>query len=735
MPITNPTEYSRLLIKGFSTPGVVPTIPASDTIDNTWLPTDLKIRELAVNIADDKVWILTNNGLVLLGDSSFTGGTIGNLTASTITTNSISATTYYGLPKDIFVTGGTYSAGTATFSNTTGGTFTVSGFNTGATQIFSIGSNGLYSIKAVNDTTTDATGNYSYAEGADTIATGDTSHAEGYMTKAYGDYSHAEGYDTRASGARSHAEGNSTDARGAYSHSQGHRTAANGNASHAQGTDTIASGLGSHAEGGDTVASGNYSHAEGSNTRAIGNYSHSEGYSTQAVGSNSHAEGVNTVANGNTSHAEGADTIANGDYSHTEGSQTIANIDYSHAEGFGSIASGVASHAQGNYTIASGDTAHAEGAQTIAGGESAHAEGQNTTATGWISHAEGHYTTASGPKSHAEGDNTQAIGGGSHSQGYLTKAYGSYSHAGGQQTIASGATSFVHGYNSSANGQSTIVLGENLTGNTANTVYTNKLNIKSIGAGTSVVNLGWDAFGNIVSGTTGILFDTYVTGGTYTNGTATFKNNSGGTFTVTGFTNNKMVTTFLTVTDTIESDASGANTRIESINSANYGDAYVSVNSDNGVYIASSSAAAGMVTAVLYNGDVVRTYLNGTMYLDEQNKAVTSTASTLTLKSTDLGQLRMVDYEAIIFGASGTDTDSFYYKINTVLRISASGVVTEMPGANIIQKSLGSTSQSASYSFSTSLGSALIDLVVNKGTSTTNWQWEVKEKIINKNLI
>lgn len=44
---------------------------------------------------------------------------------------SISATTYHGLPTDVFVTGGTYSSGTAVFNNNTGGTFSISGFSTG----------------------------------------------------------------------------------------------------------------------------------------------------------------------------------------------------------------------------------------------------------------------------------------------------------------------------------------------------------------------------------------------------------------------------------------------------------------------------------------------------------------------------------------------------------------------------------------------------------------------------
>jgi hypothetical protein len=65
-----------------------------------------------------------------------------NLTATTI-----SATTYLGLPIDIRVTGGTYttSAGTATFTNNTGGTFNVSGFTTGSTSVDTFVTGGTYS--------------------------------------------------------------------------------------------------------------------------------------------------------------------------------------------------------------------------------------------------------------------------------------------------------------------------------------------------------------------------------------------------------------------------------------------------------------------------------------------------------------------------------------------------------------------------------------------------------------
>ena len=73
--------------------------------------------------------------------SNFTGGTVTGATIFTngLTANTISATTYQNLPKDIFVTGGSYSNGVATFINNTGGTFNVIGFFTGNTDNFITG--------------------------------------------------------------------------------------------------------------------------------------------------------------------------------------------------------------------------------------------------------------------------------------------------------------------------------------------------------------------------------------------------------------------------------------------------------------------------------------------------------------------------------------------------------------------------------------------------------------------
>ena len=65
------------------------------------------------------------------------------------------------------------------------------------------------------------------------------------------------------------------------------------------------------------------------------------------------------------------------------------------------------------------------------------------------------------------------------------------------------------------------------------------LKLNSVPTGTSVNNLGVDASGNVIIGTTGggSGVEVFVTGGTYSNsnGTTTFTNNTGGTFDVIGY--------------------------------------------------------------------------------------------------------------------------------------------------------------------------------------------------------
>jgi hypothetical protein len=85
----------------------------------------------------DVTGLTTGSTSVISGEYlPLSGGTVTGNTIFTqgLTATTISATTYQNLPLDVFVTGGTYSGGTAIFTNNTGGTFTVTGFTTGGTS-------------------------------------------------------------------------------------------------------------------------------------------------------------------------------------------------------------------------------------------------------------------------------------------------------------------------------------------------------------------------------------------------------------------------------------------------------------------------------------------------------------------------------------------------------------------------------------------------------------------------
>lgn len=216
---------------------------------------------------------------------------------------------------DVFVTGGTYSLGTATFTNNTGGTFNVTGFSSGSggTSYWSAGT-GTNAIATIN---------------GNNIASGDYSVAEGFQTIASGDYSHAEGHGSIASGQTSHAEGHYSQANGNYSHAGGYSTQANGPLSYADGDYSVANGTRSHAGGYHSNSTGDTSFTYGYYSVAGGWVSHALGYYTKALGNFSFAQGQNTIASGYVSFAGGSNTIANGINSFVYGSASTVNGDNS----------------------------------------------------------------------------------------------------------------------------------------------------------------------------------------------------------------------------------------------------------------------------------------------------------------------------------------------------------------------------------------------------------------------
>jgi hypothetical protein len=165
------TTSSNVITIGFSggsitsstrfTNGLTANTVSATTYQN--LPTDVRTTGATYS---NNTFTFTNNtggtysvlfntvtGLTINGNLTVTGNTsLQGLTATTI-----SATTYVNLPTDIRVTGGTYSSGTATFTNNTGGTFSVTGFSTGNSVTQGItgitGNNGL-SASTTNNVTT-----------------------------------------------------------------------------------------------------------------------------------------------------------------------------------------------------------------------------------------------------------------------------------------------------------------------------------------------------------------------------------------------------------------------------------------------------------------------------------------------------------------------------------------------------------------------------------------------------
>ena len=98
----------------------------------------------------------------------------------------------------------------------------------GPATVWEAGSAGSFSIKAKNDTITNATNDYAVAEGNGTLASGPSSHAEGSFTIASGEASHTEGIETTASGLYSHAGGKRSVASGVNSFVHGSGSTASG---------------------------------------------------------------------------------------------------------------------------------------------------------------------------------------------------------------------------------------------------------------------------------------------------------------------------------------------------------------------------------------------------------------------------------------------------------------------------------------------------------------------------
>lgn len=132
-----------------------------------------------------QLWVPTT----ISGGATFTGGTVTGPTIFTggLSATTFSATTYLNLPIDIRVTGATKSGSVATFTNNTGGTFTLTGlsntFVTGGTYngssiTFTNNTGGTFSVTGFTNTTG---GIATWSQGADgTLVSGTTANTVTY---------------------------------------------------------------------------------------------------------------------------------------------------------------------------------------------------------------------------------------------------------------------------------------------------------------------------------------------------------------------------------------------------------------------------------------------------------------------------------------------------------------------------------------------------------------------------
>ena len=132
-----------------------------------------------------------------------------------------------------------------TLDISTSHTISISGV---AAQVTKIDEKYLPELPYMDKVNPAGTGSFSLNRKADTDI-GEYSFAEGCDTIANTAYSHAEGFQTTASGECSHAEGNDTTASGNFSHAEGYQTTASGDCSHAEGIDTTAASEYQHVQG------------------------------------------------------------------------------------------------------------------------------------------------------------------------------------------------------------------------------------------------------------------------------------------------------------------------------------------------------------------------------------------------------------------------------------------------------------------------------------------------------
>jgi len=405
----------------------------------------------------------------------------------------------FGGSPDVFVTGGTYSnvTGTATFRNTTGGTFNVSGFTTGTTiptEIFVTG--GTSNSTGGTMTFTNTTGGTFTVTGTTRPFSGGSGNC---ITSFYTNNIHAC---TDEITVHNRVQSTGSDAQNTLSFAFGNNVKALNNYTHAEGNGTIASGTTSHSEGSGTTSFGSFSHSEGIATKTGTNLAYlatglTSGVlylsSTYGNVSSNFTPGEYMLINDTNYSGVIEDAYVVSASTYSSGQTIIYLTDTSlttAGSGFALVGDTNSPSFWGGNMVMGGYGANAKGLSTNAIGRYTLSVGFGNSAIGNNSFASGKGTTSYGLHSFSTGLNSVAYGVGSFvgGEGAITKGVGAF--AIGHYTKAIGDQSFSHGYQTEAKGDRTVTIGGELniidSGTTDNSgIFGGKYNIISGATGPS----------------------------------------------------------------------------------------------------------------------------------------------------------------------------------------------------------------------------------------------------------
>ena len=176
-PVSGITTDSNTFVTGFTYDNNN-TFTISDNDGDSFPATISQVSGLTVNGVLSATSIDVSNDINVGNDMYVTGNILvsSDIDAVDVSASNVYATTLYGdgsnitgIPHttDTYVSGGTYAGGTATYTNSTGGTFTVTGFSTGSgtdtfvsggtysngTATYTNSTGGTFSVTGFSDTT------------------------------------------------------------------------------------------------------------------------------------------------------------------------------------------------------------------------------------------------------------------------------------------------------------------------------------------------------------------------------------------------------------------------------------------------------------------------------------------------------------------------------------------------------------------------------------------------------